>query len=263
MNIYYNILFPKFLKDSLNNMLKEKNTQPQVENKEEIKRIVTEEAVSENPFINMYDAVRRAIDTVKEDEDNPLSPPFFKTVEIDSGQFERIIRDENLEYEVAFPAIFIHFINVRYLVQQQRLGEGRATMRIRFILNNLNNRDSTVECAPFSVFQRINVAIQDAKNHEPALNERCNLTYFDMPRTVNMLQAYWIDYEVWFRESTAWKYRNWVERYLVMPPFTDHTDALGHDTGGHKVHPKPDYEEATGFRPSVENPEADGEEEGV
>lgn len=251
------------MKDSLNNMLKEKNTQPQVENKEEIKRIVTEEAVSENPFINMYDAVRRAIDTVKEDEDNPLSPPFFKTVEIDSGQFERIIRDENLEYEVAFPAIFIHFINVRYLVQQQRLGEGRATMRIRFILNNLNNRDSTVECAPFSVFQRINVAIQDAKNHEPALNERCNLTYFDMPRTVNMLQAYWIDYEVWFRESTAWKYRNWVERYLVMPPFTDHTDALGHDTGGHKVHPKPDYEEATGFRPSVENPEADGEEEGV
>ena len=216
-------------------MLKEKNTQPQVENKEEIKRIVTEEAVSENPFINMYDAVRRAIDTVKEDEDNPLSPPFFKTVEIDSGQFERIIRDENLEYEVAFPAIFIH----------------------------LNNRDSTVECAPFSVFQRINVAIQDAKNHEPALNERCNLTYFDMPRTVNMLQAYWIDYEVWFRESTAWKYRNWGERYLVMPPFTGHTDALGHDTGGHKVHPKPDYEEATGFRPSVENPEADGEEEGV
>ncbi|MCO7113883.1 hypothetical protein NIB75_19060 [Bacteroides uniformis] len=24
------------------------------------------------------------------------------------------------------------------------------------------------------------------------------LTYFDMPLSTNMLQAYWIDYEVWF-----------------------------------------------------------------
>ena len=136
-------------------------------------------------------------------------------------------------------------------------------MRIRFILNNLNNRDSKVECTPFIVFQHINAAIQDAKNHEPALNERCNLTYFDMPRTVNMLQAYWIDYEVWFRESTAWKYRNWVERYLVMPPFTDHIDAPQHDNEEHKIHSKPDYEDATGFRPSVKTPDTDGKEEGI
>ena len=43
--------------------------------------------------------------------------------------------------EIAFPAIFIRFVNVRYLVQQQRIGEGRATMRIRFILNTLNHTD--------------------------------------------------------------------------------------------------------------------------
>ena len=98
--------------------------------------------------------------------------------------------------------MFVHFTNVRYLVQQQRIGEGRATMRIRFILNNLNNGDDSMECEPFRVFQRINVAIQDAKDTEPALNERCNLLYFDMPTTTNMLQAYWVDYEVWFRESS-------------------------------------------------------------
>ena len=114
----------------------------------------------------------------------------------------------------------IHFINVRYLVQQQRIGEGRATMRVRFVLNTLNNADEDRECEAFLVFQRLNVAIQDAKNHEPALSERCNLTYFDMPLSTNMLQAYWIDYEVWFRESSAWKYRDWVKRYVVMPPFT-------------------------------------------
>ena len=219
------------------------------------------EEVMENPFVSVYQAVRRAILTVREDPDNPLSPAFFKTIAIDNGQFARIVRNENTEYETAFPAVFIHFINIRYLVQQQRIGEGRATMRIRFILDTLNNSDPERECDPFIVFQRLNIAIQDAKDREPALGERCNLTYFDMPQTTNMLQAYWIDYEVWFRETSAWKYRHWVERYLVMPPFTQHSDAPQHDGGGHGRHPHPSYDEATGFEPSVEveNP---GQEEG-
>ena len=125
-------------------------------------------------------------------------------------------------------------------------------MRVRFILNTLNNSDAERECDPFIVFQRLNVAIQDAKNREPALNERCNLTYFDMPLTTNMLQAYWIDYEVWFREYSAWKYRDWVKRYLVMPPFTQHSDAPQHDTDNHGQHSSPTYDESTGFEPSVE-----------
>ncbi len=219
------------------------------------------EEVAENPFVNMYQAVKRAILTLREDPDNPKSEPFFRTIAIDNGQFARIVRDENLETEIAFPAVFVHFVNVRYLVQQQRIGEGRATMRVRFILNTLNNQDLERECDAFWVFQRLNVAIQDAKNHEPALNERCNLTYFDMPVTVNMLQAYWIDYEVWFKESSAWKYKDWVERYLVMPPFTNHADAPQHDEGGHGNHKHPDYKEATGYVPSVEEDEDDKEEE--
>ena len=93
----------------------------------------------------------------------------------------------------------------------------------------------------------LNVAIQDAKNHEPALSERCNLTYFDMPLSTNMLQAYWIDYEVGFRESSAWKYRDWVKRYVVMPPFTQHSDAPQHDSGGHGFHPRPEHDEVSGF----------------
>mgnify|MGYP000181884137 CR=1 FL=1 len=220
------------------------------------------EEVLENPIVNVYGAVKRAIQTLRENPDDPLSPPLFKTIAIDNGQFARIVRSENLEYEVAFPAIFIHFINVRYLVQQQRVGEGRATMRIRFILNTLNNSDPERECDAFWIFQRLNVAIQDAKDYEPALNERCNLTYFDMPQTTNMLQAYWLDYEVWFRESSAFKYRNWIKRYLVMPPFTDHTDAPEHDTDGHKKHPEPDYEEVSTFDwPVEEGPDTPEEEE--
>lgn len=211
------------------------------------------EVVSENAFVNMYQAVKRAILTIRESEAEPTSEAYFKTIAIDNGQFARILRDENMETEIAFPAIFIHFINVRYLVQQQRIGEGRATMRIRFILNTLNNQDPKKECDPFIIFQRLNVAIQDAKNHEPALNERCNLTYFDMPLTTNMLQAYWVDYEVWFRETSAWKYRQWVERYLVMPPFTNHSDAPEKDIQIHGDHLKPTYEDTTGYAGVIEN----------
>ena len=232
-------------------MIKDKTPQHQHPVVEDT-RIVVPEAVSENPLVNMYQAVKRAILTLREDPNNPLSPPFFKTISIDNGQFSRIIRDHNREVVVAFPAVFIHFVNVRYLVQQQRIGEGRATLRVRFILNNLNNGDADMECEPFVVFQRINKAIQDAKNHEPAINERCNLTYFDMPVTTNMLQAYWIDYEVWFRESSAWRYRDWVERYLVIPPFTNHGDAPAHDTESHGDHIAPTYEEVSEVHQSVE-----------
>lgn len=243
-------------------MIKDKHPIPPIVSTDLNKEIVTPEPISENPFVNMFTAVKRAILTIREEEGNALSPPLFQTIQIDNGQFERIIRDYNMEYEVAFPAVFIHFTNVRYLVQQQRLGEGRATMRVRFILNTLNNRDLEKECEPFLFFQRINVAIQDAKNHEPALNERCNLLFFDMPTTSNMLQAYWVDYEVYFRESTAWKYRNWIERYLVMPPFTDHSDAPQHDKDSHGKHDTPTFNNVSGFVPSVETDDTDKPEHG-
>lgn len=208
------------------------------------------ETVALNPFTEMYNAVKRAILTIREEPEDPLSPPLFKTIAIDNGQFSRIIRDINMEMEIAFPAVFIHFVNVNYLVQQQRIGEGRATMRVRFILNTLNNSDPDKECLPFEVFSRINIAIQDAKNYEPALNERCNLTYFDMPTTSNMLQAYWVDYEVWFRETSAFKYRNWVERYVVMPPFTNHSDALPESNpDDHTDHQKPTYDDVSDYNP--------------
>ena len=236
-------------------MIKDKESKESKEGRKDIpetalrqKRNIVPEEVPENPFVNLYEAVRRTLLTLRERPSDPSAPPYFKTIRMDNGQFERIIRDDNLEYEVAFPAVFIHFTNVRYLVQQQRIGEGRATMRVRFILNNLNNGDGTMECEPFRIFQRINMAIQDAKGREPALNERCNLLYFDMPTTTNMLQAYWVDYEVWFRESSAWKYRDWVERYVVMPPFTNHSDAPQHDKDHHGDHKNPKYEESTGYK---------------
>lgn len=230
-------------------MLKDKNPNiaPPVE-----EPVPLPEAVEENALAEMYQAVKRALLTLREEENDPLSPPFFKTIAIDTGQFARIIQKNNFEAEVVFPAIFVHYTNVRYLVQQQRIGQGRANMRVRFILNRLNNQDPERECDAFYIFQRVNKAIQDAKSREPALNERCQLTYFDMPTTSSLLQAYWIDYEVWFMETSAWKYRDWVERYLVMPPFTDHGDAPQHDGQGHGDHRRPSDRETITIQPSVE-----------
>ena len=120
------------------------------------------EEVQQNALAEMYLAVRRALQTIREREDDLRSPPFFKTIAIDNGQFARIVLDENMESEVIFPAVFIHYTNVRYLVQQQRIGEGRAPMRDRFIRNTLNNAAPERECDPFCGFHRGNQAIQDA-----------------------------------------------------------------------------------------------------
>lgn len=214
----------------------------------------TLEEIEDNPLIEVYLAVRRVLESLHVKPNDNLSPKLFQTVKIDNGQFERIVRSRgNTEYAVGFPAAFIRFVNVRFLVAQQRIGEGRATMRIRFILNNLNNSDDVAEFEGFRIFQQINDAIQDAKDREAALNERCNLTYFDMPESQdNGLQPFWIDYEIWFRTSSSFQYRNWVDRYLVMPPFTNHADAIEHDIDSHGNHATPAIEEVAKYEPSVE-----------
>ena len=55
---------------------------------------------------------------------------------------------------------------------------------------------------------------------EPALKTNGLSIIITQPR----LQAYWVDDEVW-APGNGWKYRDWVKRYLVMPPFTQHGDA--------------------------------------
>jgi len=214
---------------------------------------VTIEEVELNPLQEAYLALRRVLESLEDPDRTGVK--LFQTVKMDNGQFERIVRSKgNTEYAIGFPAAFIRFINVRYLVSQQRIGEGRATARIRYVLNDLNNSDDTVETRCFRVFQTINAAIQDAKNVEPALNERCNLTYWDMPESLdNGLQPFWIDYEIWFRDMSGYQYRNWVDRYLVIPPFTNHSDAPAHDEEGHGDHKEPTIEEVAGFSYNVDS----------
>jgi hypothetical protein len=203
-----------------------------------------------NALIDVFNAVKEILSTLREDESNPNSPALFKTIALNTGQLSRIKNDKrNQEAALVFPAVFLHFINVRYLVQQARIGEGRATLRVQYVLNRLNNGDEEFEMEGYALFQRINIALQDGKSKYPSLTERFGLTYFDQPESFSDgLQPFWIDYEVWFREDSAYKYRNYVDRYLVVPPFTNHSDQLPESNAdNHEDHTDPTYDEVSDF----------------
>ena len=226
-------------------MIKSK-TQTQ-ENSAPIKEV---EKTQASPLTAAYNAVRKILESIKEDENNPNSLPYFKTIKLDNGQLNRIKNNKhNLEYPVVFPAVFIHFINVYYNVGQSNVAEGKGIMRIHYILNRLNNSDDVVEAEGFELFTRINAAIQDNKNKYSALSKRFQLAYWDQPLTFDDgLQPFWIDYEIWFNDFTAYKERNYVERYVVFPPFTNHSDQDEEHRNGHEDHKEWTYEDASGFQ---------------
>ena len=209
-----------------------------------------QELYTTNALCEVYRAVKNILGDLKLNENDPDSPPLFRTIKLNNGQLSRLKNNKwNKEYAIAFPAVFLHFINVYYLVQQSRIGEGRATMRIQYVLNRLNNSDTDYELEGYELFQRINAASQDRKHEFPALTERFQLTYFDQPESFDDgLQPFWIDYEVWFSEYSSYRYKNYVDRYIVAPPFTNHSDQNQEcNTDGHDNHKSPTIEDAAGF----------------
>ena len=138
--------------------------------------------IPKNGQIAVYHAIKEILEQVRWDYYDPNSEKIFKTVMRNRGQFERIVRKGgNTEYELAFPAAFVEFTNWRYLVQQQRINEGRADMQIKFVMNRLNNQDPDTfdeegnvkeyrESEVEFVAQLINQYIQELKVNYPARN---------------------------------------------------------------------------------------------
>lgn len=185
------------------------------------------EAYDGNPMADIYRAVESIIKNIPKDPKNPNGERYFKTVKWNHGQLSRIKNGKlNEEYgNIAFPAVFVHFINVRGLVQTSRIGEFRADMRIQYVLNRLNSGDDEFQTEGAEVFQLINTAINKNKDKFTSLTERCQFTYWDQPEVFSDgLQQYWITYEVWFRDYSAYRYRDYVDVYVVAPPFTNHSD---------------------------------------
>lgn len=206
-------------------------------------------ATQVNPLTAAYNAVKEILLTIREDENDPDSPPYFKTIKFDNGQLARVKgRYRNLEYPIVFPAVFIHFIDVNYNVGQSNIAEGKGAMRIHYVLNRLNNSDDIVETEVLEMFSRINTAIQDQKGKYPALAKKFQLTYWDQPLSFDDgLQPCWIEYDIQFNDYSAYTQRNYVERYIVIPPFTDHSDQLEEHRNGHEDHNEPLYEDLPGF----------------
>lgn len=209
-----------------------------------------EELYEANPLSEIYKAVAGILKGLRVDPNNPDSPPLFRTVKLNQGQLTRIKNNKhNLEYALAFPAAFVHLINVRWLVATSRIGEGRADLRICFVLNRLNVGDDEFQTEGYEVFQRIHNAMEANKSKLTPLSERCQLTYFDQVENFDDgLQQYWITYEVWFRNYGAYRYRNYVERTVVIPPFTNHSDQEPENNmDNHPDHEDPKFEDVAGF----------------
>jgi hypothetical protein len=209
-----------------------------------------QEVVEINPMIEAYKAVRSILETIKEDPDDPDSPPLFKTIKLDNGQLSRIKHDEyNKEYGIVFPAVFIHYIDIYYIVGTSSIADGKGTMRIHYVLNRLNNSDDEVECEGLAVYKRIVSAIESNKSSFPALVYRFQLQYWDQPLSFDdALQPYWIDYQIWFQDYTAYAYRNYKDVYLTVPPFTQPSDQNEIANPDHSPNfTEPKFEDVAGF----------------
>ena len=210
--------------------------------------------VESNGPMDVLKAFKTILREVKWEYGVPDSPAIFKTVQIDDGQYERIISPSgNKEETMGFPAAFVHFINWRYLVQQSRINEGRAELRIRFILNSLNVHEDDHDMDVYYVAERIHQTIQENISKYECLQERCQLEYVDpMESFDHGLQPCWMTYEIWFKQKNIWATRNKMYKKFVCPPFTNHADqdptieSVNPDNHTNLDHPKT-YDEATDY----------------
>lgn len=185
-----------------------------------------EELVRTNPMIEAYKAVRNILAGIKQNPDDPNSPPLFRTIKLDNGQLSRVKGSKlNTEYGIAFPAVFIHYINVYYNVGTSKISEGKGVMRIHYVLNRLNNSDDDGETEGLRVYDQIVTAIEANKSQFPALVQRFQLEYWDQPLSFDDgLQPYWIDYQIWFQNFSTYQYKDYVDVFITAPPFTQPSD---------------------------------------
>lgn len=188
--------------------------------------LTVEEAVRINPLIEAYKTVKSILVALRQNDTDPNSPPLFRTVKWDNGQFTRISNDSsNEEYGVAFPAVFIHYIDVATEEGTSGINYGTATMRIRYVLNRLNNSDEIVELEGLMIYNKIVRAISNGKKNFTSLITEFELTYWDQPESFDDgLQPYWISYSMSYTDYSNYTYQDWVTRYFVFPPYTNHCD---------------------------------------
>lgn len=205
----------------------ETTTETETESSEsESSGLTVEEAVKMNPLIETYKTIKSILVTLRQDENDPNSPPLFRTVKWDNGQFARITNETtNEEYAIAFPAVFIHYIDVASEAGTSGIIYGTATLRIRYVLNRLNNSDEVVELEGLVIYNKIVKAIEANKKNLCALITEFELSYWDQPESFSDgLQPYWISYSMSYTDYSNYTYQDWITKHFVFPPYTNHYD---------------------------------------
>lgn len=221
-------------------------------------RYMTEaEAVAGNALADLYTAVANIIKSIPSDPDNPNSEPLFKTVKWNMGQLNRVRNSKhNDEYALAFPACFIHFVNVYWNLGFNKVGQAYADMRICYVLNRLNTEDEEYQTEGVQVFKRIIEAIEDNMSTKLApLTTRFQLSYWDQVESFDHgLQQFWITYEVRCNDYTTYRYRKYIPAYLVAPPFTNFSDMKPENNTEDRENVVRQPEDATGITTQVPPP---------
>lgn len=189
--------------------------------------MVEQEVIAGNALEDLYLAVAEVLKEMKEDPDNPDSPALFKTVKWNMGQLNRVRGSKlNTEYALAFPACFIHYVNVRWNLGMNKVGQAYAEMRICYVLNRLNTNDDPYQTEGVRVFKRIIETLDDnLADKIGKLTTRFQLSYWDQVESFEKgLQQFWITYEVRCNDYSTFRYKKYKPAYLVAPPFTNFDD---------------------------------------
>lgn len=203
-----------------------------------------------NPLVEIFKITADILKSIKKNPNAIDSEPLFRSVRLNTGQLSRIYRQkQNTEGALDFPAAFVHFVNMRWLVQTTRIGEGRAEMRVCFVLNRLNPDDEEFQTEGFDVFQLVHRAIEGNMSRYNNVVDRIQLNYFDQVENFDSgLQQFWITYDVQFKDYSTYRYKDYIERTLVIPPFTNHSDQAGNNPQSkYPDETSPSYEDASKF----------------
>lgn len=211
------------------------NTKDNVDDSQQVEKPIQ---IEKNGPIDVQNSIISILKEVTWEYGVKDSPKVFKTVQYDDGQYERIIRKSgNAEEGILFPAAFVHFIDVNWITSAQRFNDGRATLRIRFMLNRLDTHNSEHAADVYYVAERIHQTITELRGNYECLTKRCDLTYVDPLESFdNGLQPCWLTYEIWFTTVSVWVTRNKVMKKVVFPPFANHADQEKTDEEGGNKH---------------------------
>lgn len=176
--------------------------------------------------------------------------PYFQTMEVESGQINRLINSKsNGEGVLPLPAVFLHFIDMHWDVGTFSIGSCKAILRMKVVLNRLDMDSYDGQMNAYRVAHAIMNCVNEHKGKYSAFTRKFQLDYLDMMESwTKGIQYFWLTYQIWLNDYTTYSYKRYVERHVVVPPYTDHRDQDPENNDfGHPDHDDMSYDESSKF----------------